>query len=177
MKIENRQQWLLVVAIAAVTLLFCDRVIIEPLRNVWKKRALEVAKLRTEVAEGNGLIRRAQVIRSLWERMQTNTLPNNPSLAQEQLLKAFENWSQESGVGINAITPQWKSDSDDYMTLVCRVDASGTLWTLSRFIYDIEKGPMALKLEAVDLSSRDNNGRQLTLGLQVSGLVLTPPSK
>ena len=37
-----------------------------------------------------------------------------------------------------AITPQWKSDSDDYMTLVCRVDASGTLWRLSRFIYDLE---------------------------------------
>jgi hypothetical protein len=60
------------------------------------------------------------------------------------------------------------------MTLDCRVEASGDLGTLSRFVYDIEKDPMALKLESVELSTRDDTGQQLTLGLQISGLVLTP---
>jgi hypothetical protein len=109
--------------------------------------------------------------------MQSNTLPDNPSLAQEQVLKALVNWAQESGVSINAITPQWKNDSEEYQTLVCRVDAAGTLWTLSRFLYDIEKGPMALRLESVDLGSRDTSGQQLTLGLQISGLALTSSRK
>jgi len=44
---------------------------------------------------------------------------------------------------------------------------------LSRFIYDVEKDPMGLKLDSVDFSSRDNTGQQLTLALQVSGLALT----
>jgi len=52
------------------------------------------------------------------------------------------------------------------------VEASGNLGTLSRFLYDIEKDPMALKLESVELSTRDNTGQQLTLDLQISGLVL-----
>ncbi len=34
--------------------------------------------------------------------------------------------------------------------------------------------PMALKLQSVELSARDNNGQQFALGLQVSGLILTP---
>jgi hypothetical protein len=129
------------------------------------------------VSEGSALLRRETVIRDRWYHMRTNTLPNNQSLAQEQMLKAFQNWAQESGVSLNALTPQWKTDSDDYQTLVCRVDASGTLWMLSRFLYDIEKGPLGLKLESVDVSSRDNTGQQLSLGLQVSGLVLTPQGK
>jgi len=54
------------------------------------------------------------------------------------------------------------------------VDASGDLATLSRFIYDIENDPMALKFESVELSSRDDAGRELTMGIRVSGLVLTP---
>jgi hypothetical protein len=33
---------------------------------------------------------------------------------------------------------------------------------------------MALKLEMAELTSHDDNGQQMTLGLQVSGLVLTP---
>ena len=56
---------------------------------------------------------------------------------------------------------------------MCRVEAEGTLWFLSRFIYDIESDPLGLKLESVDFSSPDNTGQKLTLGLQVSGLVLT----
>ena len=63
------------------------------------------------------------------------------------------------------------------MTLNCRVEASGDLGTLSRFIYDIEKDPMALKLESVELSARDTTGQQLTLNLQISGLVLVSQSQ
>ena len=73
--------------------------------------------------------------------------------------------------------PQWKNDSTNYMTLNCRVEAAGDLGTLSQFLYDIEKGPMALKLESVDLSARDDTGQQLTLGLQISGLALRPELK
>lgn len=177
MKINNRQKFLIVLAVAGLALLAADRLIFTPLTNAWRDRAKEIARLRGQVADGRALIRREQAIRDRWEQMRTNTLPDNPSLAQEQVLKALVNWSQESGASINAITPQWKNDSEEYKTLVCRVDASGTLWTLSRFLYDIEKGPMALKLESVDLSSRDNNGQQLTLGLQISGLALTSSRK
>ena len=63
------------------------------------------------------------------------------------------------------------------MTLECRVEAAGTLSTLSRFVYELEKAPMALRLQSVELSSRDNDGQQLALGLQVSGLVLTPQNE
>ena len=177
MKIENRQQMLLIVTLSMVALFAADKIIYSPLSSAWTSRSQAIAKLRTQVAGGSTLIRREQADRGRWEAMRTNALPDNPSLAQEQLLKAFESWSQESGVSINAITPQWKNDADDFKTLVCRVDASGTLWTLSRFIYDIEKDPLALKLESMDISSRDNTGQQLTLGLQVSGLVLAQQSK
>jgi hypothetical protein len=177
MKIENRQQFLIVLTVAAIALLAGDKLVLTPLTGLWKDRAKEISRLRAQVADGTALVRREQALRSHWSEMQTNSLPNNPSAAQEQVLKAFVNWSQESGVSINAITPQWRNDSDDYKTLVCHVDASGTMWTLSRFLYDVELGPMALKVESVDLSSHDNNGQQLTLGLQVSGLVLPSPNR
>jgi len=46
--------------------------------------------------------------------------------------------------------------------------------TVSRFLYDLEKDPMALKLQSVEVSARDTEGQQLALALQVSALVLTP---
>jgi hypothetical protein len=73
--------------------------------------------------------------------------------------------------------PLGKNDSTNYMTLNYRVEASGSLGTLSQFLYNIEKGPVALKLDSVELSAHDNSGQQLTLGLQISGLALLQSTK
>ena len=48
---------------------------------------------------------------------------------------------------------------------------------LSRFLYNIEKDPMALKIESVEITARDKEGAQLSLGLQISGLVLNLPEE
>jgi Tfp pilus assembly protein PilO len=173
-KIQNRQQLLVAAAIGVVVLFIADRLVFTPLTNLWKDSSAKIADLRKQVDYGTSLTQREQSVRRRWQDMQKNTLPENTSLAEQQILKAFDNWSRSSRATIMAITPQWKHDSDDYMTLECRVDASGDLETLSRFLYDIEKDPMALKLQSLELSSHSDNGQQLTLALQVSGLVLTP---
>jgi hypothetical protein len=172
MKIENRQQLLIALTIAVGVLYAADQVVIEPMFGWWKTRAKTVAGLREQVKNGRRLIQREAGLRGRWDQMRTNTLPENPSLAEQQTLKAFDSWARESGADVTGITPQWNNDSSDYLTLNCRLEAAGDLGTLSRLVYDLEKDPMAFKLESVELSARDNTGQQLTLNLQVSGLVL-----
>jgi hypothetical protein len=45
----------------------------------------------------------------------------------------------------------------------------------TKFLFDVEKDPLAIKIDAVEITSRDNDGKQLSLAVQLSGLVLTPP--
>ncbi|HVV72171.1 MAG TPA: hypothetical protein VHI52_11850, partial [Verrucomicrobiae bacterium] len=118
-----------------------------------------------------------QAIRVRWAQMERNTLTNNPSAAEQQLFAAIDSWRKDSGVAINGATPQWKHDSDDYMTYQCRMDAAGNLATLSKFLYDLENDPMALRLDSIEINARDKEGQVLVLGLQISGLVLTPQSR
>jgi hypothetical protein len=174
MKFETRQQRLTVAAAACVALFIIVQVIVNPLTAVWSSRAREVADLSRRVKDGELLIRRESAIRSRWTQYQTNALPNNPSQAEQQMLQTIDKWAQESRVSIQSLAPQWKHDSDDYMTLECRIDAQGDLATVTRFIYDLERDPLALRMQSVELTARDNEGRQFSLGLQLSGLVLTP---
>ena len=174
MQIRNRQQVLVIAAVAVAVLLIGDRLVLSPLLKAWSGRATRIAELRKEVAQGKMLLQREQGIRSRWEHMTRNALPNNTSAAEQQVFKAIDSWAQNSGVAIAAITPQWKHDSDDYTTFECRVDAAGDLGKLSRFLHSVERDPAALKLELVELGARDKEGQQLSLGLQLSGLVLTP---
>ena len=179
MQTKNRQQLLIIGAVVAIVLFAGDQLVLSPLLKVWSTRATRVTELRKKISDGNMLVEREQKqsIRGRWEQMSRNALPNNTSGAEQQVYKAIDLWAQNSGVAISAITPQWKHDSDDYMTFECRVDAAGDLGKLSRFLYSIERDPMALKLELVELGARDKEGQQLSLGLQLSGLVLNTPSR
>jgi Tfp pilus assembly protein PilO len=172
MKIENRRNFLIGLTVAMLALYAADWLVFEPMVKWWKSREAAIVELRRQVNDGKFLIQHEEDLRNRWAQMQTNALPDNTSLAEQQVLNAFDNWSRQSGASITSITPQWQNDQDDYSTLDCRVEASGDLETLSRFLFKIENDPMALKIDSLDLSAQDDKGQELTLGLQISGLAL-----
>ena len=169
---KNRQQLLGILAIAALIILAGDRIIRGPLMQSWKARAERVAHLQALVARGTSLLERETIDRPQWDGMRTNTLAQEVSTAESELLRAFDNWSRKSGVSISGIRPQWKRGADDFATLECRADASGDLASLTRFLYELERDRLGVKVDGLELSTRDNQAQQLTLGLQVSGLQL-----
>ena len=145
MRINQRQRLLAILAISGLGLLISDWFVFTPLTHLWQARSKKIAELRQEIAQGSSLLQREQLIRRRWDEMRTNTLTNNASLAEQQMLKAVDTWSQQSRVSVTSITPQWKHDADDYMTLECRVDATGDMTTLAQFLYAVEKGTDGLE--------------------------------
>ncbi|HUE36613.1 MAG TPA: type 4a pilus biogenesis protein PilO [Candidatus Acidoferrum sp.] len=175
MKIQNRQQVLVLVVLGLIALWAGNLLVYGPMVKWWHARQDKIKELRQEVVQGKSLIRREAYIRSEWASMQTNSLPNNSSLAEQQVLKALNNWAGDTGINVSSVTPQWQMDQDDYSTLDCRVEASGDLNALSRFLYEIESDPMALQLATIQLTASDDRGQQLSLGLELSGLALISP--
>jgi Tfp pilus assembly protein PilO len=177
MKIENRQQFLIVLTIAAFALLVGVDFVLTPLSHWWTSRQEQIRVLQTKVEEGRQILRREAGIRSRWDFMSTNALSANTSLAEQNVLQSVSDWARSSGVELASVMPQWKSDSTNYWNLACRVESAGNLGSLTKFLYDLEKGPMALRLDSVELNSRDNTGQQMTMGLEVNGLALLAPGK
>ena len=177
MQIKNRQQFLIALTIAVAALYVGVKFVYTPLAGWWSARAAEVRDLRDKVGNGRQLIKRETFIRDQWSQMQTNALPANTSLAEHQLLNAFDDWSRDSGAELTSLVPQWKNDSTNYLTLDLRVEASGDLGMLSRFLYDLENSPAPLRVDSVELGAHDNAGQQMTLGLEINGLALLPPAK
>lgn len=169
MNIQNRQQILGIAAIAVVVLWAGDRLVVSPLIQSWKQRTQRIVELRKSIRDGKALLERDQSIRSRWGYMRTNTLTHEAG--EGQVLSAFDRWSRDSDISVTSVKPMWKQN-DEFTTLECRVDASGSLQNLAKFIYSVEKDPVALKVQVVELTAQDKDGRQLTLGLQVSGLAL-----
>ena len=173
MRIEDRQKLLVILAIAGVALLASDKLLVTPLTGLWKEHARRISELRDNLDKGTALLAREQAIRDRWTSMQKSALPTDVSAAESKVLTAVERWTRASGITFTSIKPQWKQNGDDYKTLECRVDATGDMESMARFVYELERDPLALRVEDLELSARDDGGQKLSLGVRFTGLVLT----
>ena len=172
---NNRQRLLVILAGAGVLLLVLDRLVFTPLTASWQNRTAELTRLKKSVANGRSVIERASRTQGLWSEMQTQALPKDAAQAEQELISAFDRWGRASSVELASIKPQWKRGTGDRHSLLeCRVDANGSLATLTRFLHEVEKSPLALRVESIELTTRDNTGQKLSLALLVSGLRLSP---
>ena len=177
MKIKNRQQLLTILALSTIGLFAADRLIISPLTDAWTARSKRIKDLEQKVTDGKNLIDRESALRARWQDMQKNSLPTTLSAAEEQVMDSFDMWRGRSGLNINSIAPQWKHDDTNFMTLQCRIEGLGSMKSVARFLYEMEKSPTALRLENLEIGSKDTEGQTLTFGLTVSGLVLLEEGK
>lgn len=176
--LPNRQRLLVIGAGAAVALYILNSVLITPLTNLWKAHSLEITQLKKSVSSGRETIARAQQTQRIWAEMQANALPKDTAQAQQEVLAAFDKWRNANNLEFSSQRPQWKGRPADRFSLMeYRVDATGTMPTLSRFLYELERSPLALRVDSVEITSRDDYGQKLTLGLVVSGLRMAPAER
>src|SRR3989442_15936277 len=109
---NNRQQLLTVIAITAIALFAGDKLVLSPLIDAWKSRSNRIAELQTNVTQGKGLLAREKDLRSHWDQMLRNTLPNNTTAAEQQLFKALDSLDREIRVIVTARTQHWKHESE-----------------------------------------------------------------
>lgn len=173
----NRQKLLIIAALTGVGLLAGDRLVLSPLLKNWNARSEQIVGLQKDLTKGRQLLERRETVLARWREMRTNALPQEVSAAEGRVLDAFDRWSRTASVNITSVKPQWKQSDEGYMTFECHVDATGSLATLTRFIYEVERDSLALRVETIELAARDSDASQVTLGLQVSGLLLNPPAQ
>jgi hypothetical protein len=172
METKNREKLLLIATGTVAVLWLLNLLVFGPLIDSWHSRSGEIAKLKKQIADGTMLVRRESTIRNRWDTMRANALASNPTVAERQLFTAFDHWVSSGRVTEGSFRPQVQEGDTNFSTVDCRSDVSGTLATVSDFLRAMSKDPLADKVESFELTSKDDNGKQLTLGLSLSGLIL-----
>ncbi len=172
MQIKNRKKFLVIALIAVVAVLAGDRLVLTPMVKSFKARSIRITELTKSINKGSVLLDREKAIKEQWDTMKKRALPANKSVAENEVLKAVDRWAQASRITFTGIRPQWRPPDEGYTTLECRADASGSIEAIMRFLYELEKDPLALKIEDLEVTARDGQGQQLALGVRFSGLLL-----
>ena len=176
----KRQKILLITAAAAIAFYFGNMLVLEPMYGAWKGGQKKIADLRKQIEQNANLEDRWRTVEQRWHEMKSNSLPGDVSYAEQQMYQALFDWSQQNNVALSTLRPNWKINTDEnFVTLECHVDATGNMEAITDFLYALEKGTtgsgkkLALKVQSLEVAARGNDPRQLNLGLDVSGLLLT----
>lgn len=174
---KQRQQLLTIAAVVCIGLFAGDKLIFSPLLSFWESRAERIAELDKFLMKGALLLERENDLKSRWETMQKEALPQDKSLAENEVVNASDRWENASHLTRVSFRPQWKQDQEDYMTVECHAVAQGDLASICRYLYELETDKLALFLGNIEITANDDKGEILTLQVQFSGLRLLEGKK
>jgi len=176
MKVERRESILILAAAVCLGLLAGDRLVLSPLQKLWAGRSSRILELERRVHNGRALLDREKTLERRWETMRSLALPPEPPRAEDTALRAIDRWAERSGLVITSLKPQWVQPEDDapdqFVELKFQATGHGDLESISRFLFELERGLIATKLESVEVGSRGETVEQLSLDLTFSALAL-----
>ena len=177
MQNKRRETFLKIGVGVVVGLYLLDRVIITPALASWKDQGERLTRLRQEVQRGRQLIEREKSLRGRWEEMQRTDMPDDISVAENEVFQAIGRWTRDSHVNFTNLMPQWRAGEEGCETFECRASATGDQAKLGRLLYEIETDPLPAHVEDCELAARDAKGTQLTLTMRFSFVRLTEGGK
>jgi len=121
-------------------------------------------------ATGTILVRRGD--EEEWRTYLDGNLNSTDSIAQAQVLRAIENWTDDSEISVQLDKGEWRNHEDRYQTYDVRLVAEGTMQDAVEFIHAIESDKLPLKIEQLELASREKTGKLINVSVHFTGLQL-----
>lgn len=173
---NNRRETLLKIGVGAVVGLFLlDRMILTPAFASWKEQGERLTKLREQVQRGRQLVAREKSLRTRWDEMLRTDMPDDVSVAENEVFQAIGRWTLDSRVNFTNLVPQWRAGEEGCETFECRASATGDQATLGKLLYEIETDPLPAHVEECELSA--SKGTQLTMTMRFSFVRLVEGGK
>jgi len=177
MDFRKREHLLVLAALICLGAWAGDKLVRAPMQKTWNKWDQRITETGKSLAKGHVMVDREDDIRKQWSEMKRRGLPADQSVAENSVLQSLSRWSQQGRLGVTSIKPRWSQDEEDHMKIECRAATQGNVGAVARFLYELERDPLALRVETVEITGRDDSGRDLTLDVQYTGLLLTDKTR
>ncbi len=173
MGFKRRERILVITAVACLVAWAADQLLIEPLWKTWNTRQQRLQEVSASLVKGGALVARKDSLDARWREMRARSLPADVPSAEQAVFQAVSRWAGDSRLGLSSLKPRWSDEDNGRRQLELSAAAQGDLEQIARFIYELERDPLAFRVEDMDITARDNRGEILSLTLRFTGLVLT----
>ena len=173
MSIPRRQQ--ILGALTALLALFflLDHFALTPLLDKYRRQCQDIQKLEELLIQEHSLVKH----RESWERrvrtFRDHALANDPSEAENMVLKTLRDWANQSHLAVESVRPRWHQEKDAPQILEVRLAGLGGLEEITQFLLAVEVAKIPLRVVKADLSAMRGNSRQIALNLVVQAVLIS----
>lgn len=167
-----RERMLIIAVLVCLGALVFDQILVEPLIKHWSASEKRIAELKQNVEKGDQLLKRENALTTRWNAMVKESQTADVSAVEYDLLNAVNNWAGSSRLTVTSLRPRWITEEEGCKKLEIRVSSTGTMESIARFLYELEIDSQPLKVEDVELSTKDDKSTTLNCDVRLTRLVL-----
>ncbi len=169
---ERRKRLLIIVTAVCVGGWLADTFVISPVMASWEARTARIEELERRIAESASLLERENDLRERWQEMRKGALSDSVSDAERAVLEGVSRWASDSRLTLSSIKPRWIQVDNASRLLEIQVEGNGGMEAVTRFVYEMERDALPLRMEEFQLTSADGTGAKLSMTARFTGLVL-----
>lgn len=181
MALSKRERIIGLSAAGVLALLALDRVALTPLFAQRTELLAQTQTTAIELDRAKQLRASATRIDRRWNDMVAAGLKSQVPESESQAMRALHGWAREAGLALISLQPdrvEHATRQKDFQQITLRVSGTGTMATAAQFLWHIETTTIPMRVIALDLNSRKDDGTDdLSLNLTVSTICLAPPAK
>jgi hypothetical protein len=126
-------------------------------------------KATSTISRNHKILGYQRDLKPAWNDMSANLSPNEAE-AMSQASSDILRWGRDTRVNVTAIKPDRTITENKFVVSSFHVTASGTMASISRFVWALESAPVPLRVHEVQLKPRKEGTDDLEVQLSVSTL-------
>ncbi|MCC6239293.1 MAG: type 4a pilus biogenesis protein PilO [Phycisphaerales bacterium] len=170
--LNSREKRIGLIAAIALGLLALDRVLLSPLLTRWSEAGATLKAARSELDAARQTLTNDQHAQGVWDQMKGDTLKNNASDSESQLLNATRNWADVSRLSLQSLKPERSEKERGFQKITVRAAAVGTMQQVARFLSQVQSASIPVRISDVQITSRKENTDDLSVVIGLSTILL-----
>ena len=175
--ISSRERYIVIAAAVVVAALALDRFMLAPLLNRQTEIQARKENLQREMERVSQLFKKRQAAGARWKEMVAGGLKKSAGEAENALLHAIRDWSQDAGMSLASVRPERGAAKGRALDVVVQVSGTGSMRAVSRFLWRAQSSGLPVRVVEAQIGARREGSDDLSLQVRFSSLYMPESAK
>jgi Tfp pilus assembly protein PilO len=173
MALSNREQKIMILAVAAIVILMGDKYVLQPLLETREETSEMKRSLKSQLDEANEVIKREKVQKSRWDNMLNSGLSYDNELTEQRVIRFIKDSSSNSRFSLNSIQPEHQAKKEKFGQIDFLVSGTGSMESVTRLLWLIEtSNTVPVRIESMTLGANNDDAQVMSLQLNLSSIYM-----
>ncbi len=171
MALTKRELNLLIFCMAAIVILLSDKYVISPILAARTATSEQRAEISAQKQENVIIVNTSgPAAQRKWKQMQKDGLVDNSAKAESQVINYLNELSTRHRILLSSIQPNHGEKKDGIGIIEFIIAGNAQALNCYEFIWNIETTPIPLKIQSLQISSKDTSSGQVSIQLKISSI-------